>query len=280
MTDLTPQRIVPFYGDELAAVQQPDGDIFVLFGRLCDNLGLVQQAQVRRIRRHAVMSEGLVNLTVQTPGGPQIVQSLRLDLLPLWLAGVQAERVKEAVREKLVRYQREAAFVLWEAFKGQILVAEADSPSAEGSHAVQQLQQIAAMGRAIAIMAEQQIELQRQQEQLTERLNRAGHVVKLMQGTISDVQVRLGVLEDKLHPATYITDEQATEISNMVKALAEILTSTEKAKNHYQGIFAELYRRFGVSSYKMIRIEQYEAVLRFIADWRAATLAHEERPKA
>jgi hypothetical protein len=32
-----------------------------------------------------------------------------------------------------------------------------------------------------------------------------------------------------------------------------MLTRQEKGKNHYQGIFAELHRRFGVPSYKGTR---------------------------
>ena len=39
MSGASMQRIVPFYGDELVAVQQTDGNIFVHFGRLCENLG-------------------------------------------------------------------------------------------------------------------------------------------------------------------------------------------------------------------------------------------------
>ncbi len=88
---------------------------------------------------------------------------------------------------------------------------------------------------------------------------------------LATVEVRLGVLEDQLSPTAYITDTQATEVSNQVKALAELLTGKDKAKNQYQGIFAELYRRFGVSSYKLIRQEQYAAVLQFLQEWRATS---------
>ena len=42
-----PQRTVHFHGDDLVAVQQPDGTIFVVFIRLCENLGLNRLAQVR-----------------------------------------------------------------------------------------------------------------------------------------------------------------------------------------------------------------------------------------
>jgi hypothetical protein len=48
------------------------------------------------------------------------------------------------------------------------------------------------------------------------------------------------------------------------------MTSKDPSKNHYQGIFAEPYRRFGVSNYKSIRIEHYEKVLQFMEDWRTA----------
>jgi ORF6C domain len=53
--------------------------------------------------------------------------------------------------------------------------------------------------------------------------------------------------------------------------LAELITSKDPSKNHYQGIFAELYRRFGVSSYKNIRLDHYEKVLQFLEEWRQAT---------
>nr|WP_255603963.1 phage antirepressor N-terminal domain-containing protein [Oscillochloris sp. ZM17-4] len=270
------RRIVPFYGDDLIAVQHPSGSIYVLFAKVCENLGLARRGQVLRVQRHAVLSRGLELLHVETEGGTQTLQCLRLDLLPLWLSGVQASRVRAELQDKLVQYQAEAAEALWREFRPQIIVAEAHAPAPDTA-AVVQLQQIAEMGRAITAMAEQQIEIQRQQQLLAERLNKAGQVVRGMQGSIQnlqgdvrDIQVRLGVLEDRIHPASYITEAQASEVSNIVKALAELLAGKDRAKNHYQGIFGELYRRFGVASYRMIHMEQYDAVLAFLERWRAA----------
>src|SRR5436305_13575837 len=116
MTAPLPQRIVPFYGDQLAAVQHEDGTIFVVFNRLCDNLGLNRYGQVQRVKRSEVMKEGFITITVATEGGPQTVQCLRIDLLPLFLTGVQAKKVKEDLQEQLFHYQKEAAQVLWQAF--------------------------------------------------------------------------------------------------------------------------------------------------------------------
>lgn len=49
--------------------------------------------------------------------------------------------------------------------------------------------------------------------------------------------------------AAYITDTQVAEASSGVKALAELLAGKDAAKNHYQGMFGELYRGFEVASY-------------------------------
>ncbi len=256
-----PHRTVPFYDDELVAVQQDDGAIFVLFSRVCEALGLKRWSQVRRVQHHAVLNTGLVTLLIQTEGGPQETQCLRLDLLPLWLAGVQASRVKPELQAKLVRYQTEAAVVLWQAFKPQMLVAEPDTEVTTPRPATHQLQYIAEVGRAITRLAEQQLVLEQEQQGLATRMDSAARVIR-------DVQVRLGVLEEQVHPSAYVTDTQAAEISNQVKALADLLTTRAPGKNQYQSIFAELYRRFGVSSYKLIRQEHYAAVLHFLEEWR------------
>jgi hypothetical protein len=119
------------------------------------------------------------------------------------------------------------------------------------------------MGLAIAQMAEQQLALEQRVTTHAERLDKAAQVIRAFDR-------RLVALEDQLHPAAYLTDAQAAEVAAAVKALAELLTSRDTSKNHYQGVFAELYRRFRVSSYKQLPQEQFTAVLAFLADWTAA----------
>jgi hypothetical protein len=68
-----------------------------------------------------------------------------------------------------------------------------------------------------------------------------------------------------VRPDAYITDEQAAGISLRVKALARLMGGES---THYQSVFTELYRRFGVASYKLVRMEQYEEVLGFLEEWR------------
>lgn len=85
---------------------------------LSDALGLDRQGQTQRIQRQPVLFDGFRKGGIQTPGGVQTAGLIRVDLVPLWLAGINTGRIKEEERrEKLERYQREAAKVLWEAFQ-------------------------------------------------------------------------------------------------------------------------------------------------------------------
>ncbi len=261
-------RTVPFYDDTLVAVQQPDGTIYVQFARLCDNLGMSRASAARRVQQHEVLQEAFVTLPVVTDGGVQAVQCLRVDLVPLWLAAISARRVKPELRTKVIRYQREAAQVLWQAFRSQMVP---DQP-ASACTALGELQRIADLGRAITSLAEQQMDLEREQQRLDGRLTGAARVIRAVQSRLDGFELRLLTVEDRVAPEAPIDDAQAAEIKEQVKALAQALTGQDASRNHYQGIFAELYRRFGVSSYKLIPQSKYSAVLAFLEDWRTSTL--------
>jgi hypothetical protein len=272
------ERTVGFYGDELIVVLV-DGDgettVYVPLRPICENLGVSWAGQRERIMRDEVLTEVTRGVRVtRTPaqGGTQEMLCLPLDYLAGWLFGITASRVKPELRERVTLYRRDCYRHLANAFRAPPPDTDL-APSQDSGTSLRQLQQIAEMGRAITAMAEQQMELQRQQQALAGRLDRAGQVVKGMQRHMGEIEVRLGVVEEQLHPGAFITEGQANEVSLKVKALAEYLTTKDAAKNHYQGIFQELYRRFGVASYKIIRQGQFEAVLGFLDDWRAAAEA-------
>jgi TolA-binding protein len=260
------ERQVKFYEDEItAALVEFDNQeqIFVPIRPICEYLGVDPQAQTRRIRRDMVLSEHLQGVAIMaTPsgnkrssGGAQTALALPLEMLPGWLFGIDASRVKPELRDKVVRYQRECFRVLWKAFQSE---AFSQAASDEASSATTSLTQIRNMGLAIAELAEQQIAMEKR---LSSRLDQAAVVVR-------ELQRRVGVVEKKLTPASLITDEQAAEVSQAVKALADYLKSKDASKNHYQAAFSEIYRRFGVSSYKNIRADQFADVLKFLEDWR------------
>ena len=161
------EKTIIFYDDELTAVQLEGGEIFVPVRRLCENLGLDWTAQRQRINRDEVLAEGLKGVVITTTpspsgrgGGPQDMLCLPLDLIPGWLFGIQTGRVKEEIRPKLIRYQRECFRVLWDAFKGEILptvAPELQAPAGDMTPAERAL----ALAEVVYSMAKQQVTLER-----------------------------------------------------------------------------------------------------------------------
>jgi hypothetical protein len=184
-------------------------------------------------------------------GGTQEMLCLPLKYISGFLFAINANRVKTHLRERLIIYQRECYDVLAQAFLHTEIVSTSSSTTA--------LIQIREMGRAIMQMAEEQL-------RITQRIDKAAIIV-------GQHEKRLTALERRLSPREAITDEQAADIAEKVKAVAVELTGRDASKNHFQAIFAELHRRFRVSSYKNIRQDQYQAVLDFLDEWLGAAVA-------
>lgn len=262
------ERQVDFYGDDITAALVEVGNkdqpqIYVPLRPLCDYLGLDWSSQLKRTRRDEVLTEALNSVVMMTTGEPGVGQGrrgtlcIRLEQLPGWLFGIDAKRVRPELQEKIKRYRRDCFDILWKAFQSEAFsLVEQPAPAPNAA-----LVQIREMGLAIAQMAEQQMELDRNVNRAHSRLDQAALVVKALDQRLSSV-------EKKLTPASHITDDQAAEISVAVKSLAEYLKSKDPGKNHFQAIFTEIYRRFGVSSYKNIRSDQFAAVMKFLEDWR------------
>lgn len=248
---LVPQAVreVEFYGDVLQ-IAIVDEVAYIALRPLAEHLGLEWGSQRLRTLRDEVLNAEIRQLLMTGADGKQRQMfSLPLEFLPGWLFGITPSRARPELLEKLTRYRRECFRVLWNAFQADI--KRSPAPTESG---VNTLTQVRNLGLAIAQLAEQQIELEER--------------VSTVDAKVQDIQQRLGTIEQRTEPRASISDKQAAEISNRVKALAEALTKKDSSKNHYQSIFGELYRRFQVSSYRLIKQGQYQAVLKFLDDWQ------------
>lgn len=244
------QKEVPFYDDELIAVRGDDAQIYVSIRHLCEAIGVARQGQVRRIREHHVLSKGYTGGNVMLPpgerggGGRQYTGLLRVDLVPLWLSGIDTRRVKEGVREKLERYQEEVAKVLWEAFQAGRLTTtptfddllQKDTPA------------VHAYKTALAI-----VELARNQILLESRLDDYGERLERIESVLGD-------------PGRVITPDQASQISQAVKMVALVM-SKRSGSNQYGSIYGEFYRKFGITSYKLLPANRFEEAISFLTEW-------------
>ena len=255
------QREVIFYEDVITAVlisHNGKEEIYIPLRPLCEYLGLDWSAQYRRINRDAVFSEvsqGVAVTTTPSPdgrgGGVQEMVSLPLKFLPGWLFGINPSRVKEELRDKIIRYQRESHDVLWEAFQEGRLTTEIAFEELLGSDTpAAQAYKIAA---AIMKMARQQLMLESQLGSHTAQL--ANHEQRL-----EELEATLG------GPGHNITPDQTMQISQAVKAIAAEIEKRTK-RNEYGGVYGQMYREFGITSYKQLPAYKFDRAIVWLTEW-------------
>lgn len=250
------QRQVTFYDDELTAVfVRDDGQetVYVPIRPLCDFLGIAWTAQRQRILRDPVLSEEMRPVIVTITGTGQKVETLclPLDYLNGFLFGINATRVKEEIRERLIRYQRECYKVLAEAFQEGRLTADPtfDQLLQSDSDSVEAYKMLQAM-----------VKLARNQILIEAKLDTHG-------SELSDHRQRLEQIESTLgNPDYYITPSQAMQISQAVKAVAYELGKRSK-RNEYGGVYGELYRRYEINSYKHLPKHKFEDAMAWLNEW-------------
>jgi hypothetical protein len=255
------QKTVIFYDDELVAIRADDGQVYVSLRHLCDSLGITRQPQVRRIKENHVLAKGYAGGIIMVPpgerggGGRQQAGVLRVDLVPLWLSGIDTKRVKDDIRKKLEKYQEEVAKVLWEAFQEGRLTAtpsfddllKKDSPA------------VSAYKQALAI-----VELARNQILIEARLDDYGERLERVESLLGDT-------------GRAVTPDQASQISQAVKAVAIALNKQTK-KNEFGAVYGELYRKYGITSYKLLPAQQFEVVMKWLSEWYQSLTNGEELP--
>lgn len=249
--EVVDQREVTFYGDELIAVKAADGNIYVSFRHLCDALGVSRNSQVRRIKRQPILDKGYKGGAIMTPpseegvgGGRQQAGLLRVDLVPLWLAGIDTGRVNEDIRPKLERYQEEVARVLWEAFQAGRLTAD----PAFSDLLKQDTLAVQAYKTALAV-----VDLARAQV--------------ILESQLTDHEKRLEAIEAQLgDPDRFVTRDQASRISQAVKAVAMEYGRKTK-RNEYGAVYGELYRKFNIPDYKSLPAAKFQAAMNFLTEW-------------
>jgi len=181
---------------------------------------------------------------------------LPLDLIPGWLFGVTASRVKEDIRPKLLRYQRECFRVLWDAFKADML-PELQEPATDLTPAEQTLVQ----AEALYNLARQQVAMERWLMHHDRRLEAAEDRLEDVEAVVEDLRLRVQ------GPKRLIGEEQRAELANAVKAVAYALTQRDRSRNWYQSIYGEMYRRFKVSSYKQVPMARFGEVMAWLKEF-------------
>lgn len=252
------QKQVIFYDDEITALLvEVEGrqEVYVSLRQLCELLGVTYQGQIRRINDDPVLSRQVKGVSVMfTPsgsrgGGVQTTNCLSVDYLNGWLFGINANRVKKEVRERLIIYQENCYKVLAEAFReGQLTTDPTfDELLKQASADVVEAYQIA---QAIMKLARNQIVLEA-------RLDNQSRIIE-------EHSRRLETIEADLHQEDrYISESQATQISQAVKAIA-IALGKQTGRNEFGATWGEFYRKFGIAKYRYLPVSRFEEALAWL----------------
>lgn len=260
------QKSVDFYGDEIMAVlieEDRRRQILVPVRPICDYLGLSWSGQRERINRDPVLSEVMrfVRVTrTNSQGGNPNVMALPLEYLNGFLFGVNANRVKEGIRDNLIRYQRECYRVLADAFLPPSLnVQPVDADD-------QALMQLHNMALVIAATTREMLEIRQLSLNNKARLDAAREYLQGMNQRLKVVESQAQTAEQRTRVGK-LTEEQAREIQHRVNLIAQELTKHRPGEKHHMGIYEALRQETGATSYKAIPMKGYEAALAFLDDW-------------
>jgi hypothetical protein len=260
------QRYIQFYGDEILAARVADGTVYVPVRPICDLIGVNWAAQYQRIQRDPILSE-VVSGVVVTPtprdnkfANPQEMICLPLDFLNGWLFGMNANRVKSDIREKLLTYQRECYRVLAEAFLRDQITHRPDSAIDDLLNSDSPTAQAYKMAKAIMQMARQQLVLESRVESAESGIATNRSEIELIDTRVQLLEARGG------DPSRQIDEAQASRISQAVKAIALEL-GKRSGRNEFAGVYGELYRRFDITGYKLLPAIKFQEAIHFLSDW-------------
>lgn len=116
-TQSTELARIPFYGDTLLATQVKDR-CYTSLKRACENIGVDFDSQRKKLNGYK-WATTLIIKAVAEDGKQRQVTMIDVRSLPMWLVTIHPSKVAFDVRDKLERYQMEAAEVLANFYLGQ-----------------------------------------------------------------------------------------------------------------------------------------------------------------
>jgi hypothetical protein len=244
-----------FYAQDIFALLELDpNERYVAIARLCERLGLPRGTYERRSRANAALSDGLRLLEVETDSGVERQLCLRIDLLPIWLAAVEATQVAPELRERLMLFQREAASCLWQSFRPQGFGAE--DVLVPGRHEQNPAEQAYVAELATATLARHQL---------------------LIERTLDRHASAAANQNDPYAAGDALDDPPAELLARAVRRVA--LAAQERTRrNEYPGMYAGLYRQFGIGSYRRTPPARLREALEWLDRWRGDLMGEPEPP--
>jgi hypothetical protein len=258
MPDETPvfrpvrERTLSFQGREIATADLKDGKGYVSIRSLSEAFGLEHRSQRKRLlRQHGYFEPFTATILITTPGGPQPTLCLMASAVPLFLTGVELERVQEDETRQLLRaFLDEAHTVLAEHF------------------GISERGELQFLRQSLARMV---VEQEAFEESITKKVDaelaalHQSHEEKVQQIRVafSNLRQQVTQIESYAGPKVRLNPEQLGQLRQLVASLGELLQEKGIAKP-YPGIYMDITRLTGVSRSEDIRQEDFPQVVAFL----------------
>lgn len=246
------ERKLSFRGKEIATADLKDGKGYVSVRSLCEAFGLEQRAQRRRLMRQQGYFEPYTAIILMTtPGGPQPTLSLMASAVPLFLTGVDLDRIQnEEARDLLKAFLDEAHTVLAEHF------------------GISERGEIQFLRESIARMVAEQEQYEdnfskKVEAELTAIRQAHEEKVEQIRTAFGDLRQQVTNLQAVAGPKVRLTPEQLGQLRQLVATLGTLLQEKGVPKP-YPGIYMDITRLTGVSRSEDIRQEDFQSVVEFL----------------
>lgn len=258
------------------AVRRDNGQVYLSIRDICAALSLVRSAQQRRLRNHAVLSTGLGRFPIHTAGGQQLQTFIELEKVSAWLLGVNAARINEAMRARLMHFQTYLVREVHAAFSRLTGLPEQSS-------AIEDLDELGRVDTALTVLAERQDEIEHSQD-------RARQAWREMHDEMAALRARVEALEGLLRAAAptaegnpAISREQRGYIYQLVQAWADAATAADPRLSPgaaRSACWVAVKKRYQLAKYDHLPAAQYDDCVAFIRNqYRALTGSDLDAPE-
>lgn len=266
------QQVIPFMGDDLAAALGTGGNIYLTLPGMCSALGLNVRGQLQRIQRTRTLSQGLRRISLQTRGGFQPINCLRIDLIALWLAGIQTKSIKSEFRDKIEAYQEELAPVATQVFMRVLGIRTAQVIPTPDPQIIALADQLDSLTEITTLLREHMEALLTAQGQTSMQLEQAVQMLEALTNRQETTEKQVAKIDERTQR---LTPEHGRAVQEAVEHVARAIvrkTPSVSLDQAHKMVYGRLKTSFHARSYIEIPDDRFEEVMTYLRSfWRRIT---------
>jgi len=253
------QLPITLFDAVVLAVRADDGTISLAIRDVCQALAIDFSTQLRRIRNQSVLAEGLARFRIATAGGVQAQDFLELERVPTWLLMINAARVGEPVRPRLLWLQR---YIVREVYRSFATLAGLPEDT---SRQIEDLIDLQRFNTAITELANHQESLEARQGALETSQDQARQAWRDLRVEIRAIAQRIATIEQQV--GGVISREQRGYLYQLVQAWGAAKATREPRLSKaaaYAACWTLLKAKYRIARYEDLPAAKYADCIAFV----------------